>query len=192
MNLIKTFPEVELFFSSDKFSQAELLSFISAIEEKYTDTKLRKSVSTLISLKILQYQISEEDEPRDENISEKSTKLNYKQEKESRLHNLLQTLSHNSIENIAITLKWSSSRLLRLLEQKAILKSPENLLDNAEFKLVREMLDSRLKGIERIERMKHPKRMIKKEKPKSLGKQIDVYSKIQAIGMGKLIYIRKK
>jgi hypothetical protein len=43
-----------------------------------------------------------------------------------------------------------------------------------------------------MERIKHPKQLIKRDKQKSLGKQISVYSKIEAIGIGKVIYIRKK
>lgn len=192
MSLLNIFPEVELFFKSEKFSQIELLSFIKEIEEKYKDEKLRKSASTLINLKILQYQISHEETPNNLNIVQKAKKLTSKQEKENNFHPLLYTLKHNSIENIATNLQWSISRIVRLLEQKGISKKPENLLDNIEFKIVSEMFNSRLWGIERAEKMKNPKQMIKRDKPKSLGKQIDVYSRIEAIGMGKVIYIRKK
>lgn len=192
MSLLNTFPEVELFFKSDKFSQEELLSFIKEVEEKYKDEQLRKSVSTLISLKILQFQISHEEIPKKQNIVEKAKKLNLKPEKEDKFHPLLSALKHNSIENIATNLKWNVSRILRLIELKGISKSAENLLDSNEFKLVSEMFNSRLWGIERIERTKQPKQIIKRDKQKSIGKQISVYSKIEAIGMGKVIYIRKK
>lgn len=192
MSLLNTFPEVELFFKSDKFSQEELLSFIKEVEEKYIDKQLRKSVSTLISLKILQFQLSYEEIPKKRNIVEKAKKLNLKSEKDDKLHPLLTVLKHNSIENIAMNLQWSVSRILRLLELKGISKSADNLLENDEFKIVSEMFNSRLLGIERIEKTKNPKQMIKRDKPKSIGKQIDVYSKIEAIGMGKVIYIRKK
>ncbi|RZK11442.1 MAG: hypothetical protein EOO46_06775 [Flavobacterium sp.] len=192
MSLVNTFPEVQLFFKSDKFSQEELLSFIKEIEGKYKDAQLRKSVSTLISLKILQFQISHEEMPRKKNIIDKATKLTLEPEKEKKLHPLLSSLRHNSIENISINLQWSFSRISNLLKQKGISKSAENLLDSNEFKLVSEMFNSRLWGIERMERTKNPRQMIKKDKPKSLGNQISVYSKIEAIGMGKVIYIRKK
>jgi hypothetical protein len=192
MSLLNTFPEVELFFKSDRFSQEELLSFIKEIEVKYIDKQLRKSVSTLINLKILQFQISYEEIPKKRNIVEKAKKLNLKSEKNDKFHPLLNILKNNSIENIATNLQWSVSRLLRLLELKGISKSAENLLENNEFKIVSEMFNSRLLGIERIESTKNPKQMIKRDKPKSIGKQIDVYSKIEAIGMGKVIYIRKK
>ena len=192
MSLLNTFPEVELFFKSEKFSQTELLSFIKEIDEKYKDERLRKSASTLISLKILQYQISHEETPRKQNIIGKAKKLAFKSEKDNNLHPLLNALKHNSIENIATNLQWSASRILRLLEQKGIAKKAENLLDDTEFKLVSEMFNSRLLGIERAEKMKNPRQMIKRDKQKSLGKQIDVYTKIEAIGMGKVIYIRKK
>lgn len=192
MSLLNTFPEVELFFKSDKFSQEELLSFIKEVEEKYKEKQLRKSASTLISLKILQFKISYEEIPKKRNIVEKSKKLNLKSEKDDKFHPLLTELKHNSIENIATNLQWSVSRILRLLELKGISKSAENLLDSNEFKIVTEMFNSRLWGIERMERTKNPRQMIKRDKPKSIGKQIDVYSKIEAIGMGKVIYIRKK
>jgi hypothetical protein len=192
MSLLKTFPEVDLFFSSDKFSQVELLAFIKEVEKKYTDEKLRASIATLISLKILQFQISHEEEPKSNNIVAKQKSVRLKHKDKNEFHPLLQALMHNSVENIATNLQWSSSRLIRLLEQKKIFKKPQSLLNATEFKVVSEMLNSRLKGIERNERIKNPRAMIKKDKPKSLGKQIDVYSKIQAIGMGKVIYIRKK
>lgn len=191
MSLLNTFPEVELFFKSDKFSQEELLSFIEEVEGRYNDQQLRKSISTLISLKILQFKISHEGVSYKQNIVEKAKKLNLKQEKNNRFHPLLTALKHNTIENIATNLQWTVSKILRLLELKGIHKSAENLLDINEFKLVSEMFSSRLFGIERMERSKNPKQMIKKDKPKSIGNQIGVYGKIEAFGMGKVIYIRK-
>jgi hypothetical protein len=192
MSLIKTFPEVELFFSSDKFSHVELLSFIEEVEKKYTDKKLRASIASLISLKILQYQIYHEEESKNNNSLAKQINIHLKHNDKNEIHPYLHVLKHNSIENIAINLHWSSSRLIRLLEQKGIFKKPQSLLDDTEFKQVSEMLNTRLKGIDRIEKTKKPKAMIKKDKPKSLGHQIQVYTKIKAIGIGKVIYIRKK
>jgi hypothetical protein len=190
MNLLKTFPEVELFFKSDKFSHDELLSFIQEVEKKYTEKKLRKSVSTLISLKILQFEISDNNELTQNRIAEESNQVIVKTEKS--YHSLIDALKHKSIENIAINLQWTSSQILRLLEQRGILKSLDSLLDENEFKLVSEMFYSRIMGIRRNEKSKFPKKMIKKDRQKSLNKQTDVYSKIEAVGLGKVIYIRKK
>lgn len=193
MSLIKTFPEVETFFKSDKFSQLELLSFLKEIENKYKDEQLRKSISTLISLKILQYETFPDETSTNLNIVEKAKKLKFTEEKQNRFHPLLNQLKLNSIENIAINLNWSLSRTLRLLEQKGILKDVEKMLDEKEFALVNEMFNSRLWGIERIEKTKNPRKtIVHRNKEKSLSKQNDVYSRIAAIGMGKVIYIRKQ
>ncbi|OYU78878.1 MAG: hypothetical protein CFE23_16585 [Flavobacterium sp. BFFFF1] len=188
MSLLKTFPEVELFFESDKFSQEELLSFIQEIEKKYTDERLRRSAHTLIRLKILQFEIAGTKTPSKNNIvnGETATK------KEKGVHSLIQGLRHKSIENIALKLQWTSSQILILLKQKGISKNLESLLDENEFKIVAEMFYSRIMGIRRNEKNKIPKKMIKKDKPKSLDKKNDVYSKIESIGLGKVIYIRKK
>lgn len=193
MNLIKTFPEVELFFKNDKFTQEELLVFIREIENRYTNNQLRKSVSTLISLKILQYEIFPKKTPTKSNIVNKAEKLNLLPKGNNKFHPLLNRLKSNSIESMAINLDWSLSRTLRLLEQKGILKNGESILDKKEFALVRDMFNARLWGLQRIEKNKNPgKRVIQTHKEKSINNQNDVYSKIQAIGLGKVIYIRKK
>ncbi|MFH6936368.1 hypothetical protein [Flavobacterium sp. FlaQc-30] len=189
MSLIKAFPEVEIFFERNKFSQIELLAFLKEIENKYKDEQLRKSLSSLISLKILQYETF----PINLNIVEKAKKLKFIEEKQNRFHPLLNQLKINSIENMAINLNWSLSRTLRLLKQKGISKDAEKMLDEKEFALVEEMFNSRLWGIERIEKTKNPvKTIVHRKKEKSLSKQNDVYSRIEAIGLGKVIYIRKQ
>lgn len=193
MSLIKTFPEVEIFFESDKFSQVELLAFLKEIENKYKDEQLRKSLSSLISLKILQYETFPEETSINLNIVEKAKKLKFIEEKQNRFHPLLNQLKINSIENMAINLNWSLSRTLRLLEQKGISKDAKKMLDEKEFALAKEMFNSRLWGIERIEKTKNPeKTIVHRKKEKSLSKQNDVYSRIEAIGLGKVIYIRKQ
>lgn len=191
MSLIKAFPEVELFFENDEFSQEELICFIKDVEKKYSDKEIRKSLSTLIKLKILQYEISEEKELRGRNIVAKTKEIGAVLNQENRFQPLLQSLKYNSIENIALNIQWPTKRLIRLLEQKGISKCEQDLLNEHEFSQIKEMLNNRLYGLDRMDKMQNPV-IIKKYESKYQSNQIDVYSKIETMGLGKIIYIRKK
>lgn len=106
---------------------------------------------------------------------------------------LLKHLRTCSITNISINLDWRLSRLKTLLAQKGIEKNENEKLTNEEFFIVKEMFQARLNALERIEKEKHPTKIINnKNKEKSLSPRKDVYSKIEAVGLGKVIYIRKK
>lgn len=199
MNLLKTFPEIELFFNIDKFTQEELLLFLIEIEKKYEDEQLRKAVSTLISLKILQYETFPVDNSEKINIVARTKKINYKPVEVDDFHPLTNELKLYSIENIANSLEWPLSRTLRLLEQNGITKKGEDLLDPDEFIIIKDMLNNRLLGLERIHKIENPiKKINNKLNNKLKNRSIDnknnndVYSRIQAIGLGKVIYIRKK
>jgi hypothetical protein len=191
MSLLSSFPEVEIFFKNDRFSQEELLSFIKNIENKYSDKQSRKAVSTLIQLKILEYTICDKEENDNKNAVEKyiSISLNQSHDQESLL--LAQALKNFSIENIAKNVEWQTSRLIRLLEQKDIVKLPNELLTEKEFELIKEMLHRRLLSLKRLNKKENQITIIRTPQ-KSHAKQIDVYDKIKKIGIGKIIYIRKK
>lgn len=152
MNLLKTFPEVELFFKNDTFSQEELLSFIQEVEKKYSDKKLRKSLSTLLSLKILQFQISHENVQKTQPRIERPRRIQQKVEKVNPFHSLIPTLRSSSVEDISKALEWSISKIIRLLQQNKISKSSEQHLEDSEFDKVREMFNSRLQGIDRMKK----------------------------------------
>jgi hypothetical protein len=192
MSLINTFPEVELFFKKDKFSEEELMLFIKELDEKYNDLQLRKSVSALISLKILQFQILQEKTSNNTLTKVRINNIDSKAKKKVKLHPNLITLKDKTIENIASILKMNVSQILKVLKRNGVIKTSKNILDINEFNIVSEIFNSRLMGLERIEKSNNPKKTIKRDKPKSLGKQISVYNKIEAIGIGKIIYIRKK
>lgn len=192
MSLINTFPEVELFFKKDKFSEEELMLFIKELDEKYNDLQLRKSVSALISLKILQFQILQEKISNNTLTKVRINNIDSKAKKKVKLHPNLITLKDKTIENIASVLKMNVSQILKVLKRNGVIKTSKNILDINEFSIVSEIFNSRLMGLERIEKSNNPKKTIKRDKPKSLGKQISVYNKIEAIGIGKIIYIRKK
>jgi hypothetical protein len=192
MSLINTFPEVELFFKKDKFSEEELMLFIKELDEKYIDLQLRKSVSALISLKILQFQILQE-KTSNKTLTKVRTSVNdSKARTKVKLHPNLITLKDKTIGNIASVLKMNVTQILKVLKSNGVIKSSKNFLDINEFNIVSEIFNSRLMGLERIEKSNNPKKTIKGHKPKSMGKQISVYNKIEAIGIGKVIYIRKK
>lgn len=194
MSLIKCFPEVETFFENDSFTQEDLLLFVEEIENKYIESDERESVSALIKLKILQFELSDNTSlpPKNKSIKHKKIKVLYNDNSNNdKIHISLQSLKHNSIENIALNIHWPTSRLINILKQKEIFKSPQDLLDEVEFSSVINMFNSRLKSLDRAY-INQKKIVIKKSPKKSLSKQLEVYNKIESIGLGKLIYIRKK
>ena len=166
--------------------------FIKELDEKYNELQLRKSVSALISLKILQFQILQEKISNNTLTKVRINNIDSKAKKKVKLHPNLITLKDKTIENIASVLKMNVSQILKVLKRNGVIKTSKNILDINEFSIVSEIFNSRLMGLERIEKSNNPKKTIKRDKPKSLGKQISVYNKIEAIGIGKIIYIRKK
>ncbi len=194
MSLLKCFPEVEIFFENDSFTQEDLLSFVEEIENKYVERDERESVSTLIKLKILQFELSDNTTipKKNKSIKHKKIKVLYTDNiNNDIIHISLQSLKLNSIENIALNIQWPTSRLINILKQKGIFKSPQDLLNEVEFSLVSNMFNSRLKSLDRAY-INQKKIVVKKSPQKSLSKQLGVYNKIESIGLGKLIYIRKK
>lgn len=192
MSLIKNFPEVDFFFKNDSFSQNELLQFLKEIEEKYKENDLRKSVATLINLKMLQYETFSEKSFPSLNAVEKVEEFDLKPKKGSRLHPQLQKLKSYSLENIAKNLNWSFSKISRLLEQHGIFKSESEMLNKDEFEIVREMFSARLYGLQRINKSNKIKKRVSANKGGTANNSNDVYTKIRAIGLGKVIYIRKQ
>ena len=131
MNLLKAFPEIELFFQNESFSQEELLSFISELERQYSEKDIRKSASALIRLKLLQYDIAEKDNKQ--NIVARTKKIDFKSKRENKIHPMLSSLRKKSIEEIAYNIQWSTARLLRLIKQQGISKQRHNLLNDDEL-----------------------------------------------------------
>ena len=195
MNLLKTFPEIEIFFSNNKFTQEELAIFVTEIDKRYQDKQLRKSISTLIKLKLIQYETFPEENNAKINIVTVSKKSNYKTKIVEKTHSLSNDLKFRTVESISTLLEWNITQTLRLLEQKGIIKSEQGFLNDLEFKLVKEMFDARLLGLERIHKSNQViQRINNKSKNKSINNKNnnDVYQKIASIGLGKVIYIRKQ
>ena len=193
MNLIKSFPEVEIFFNQTKFTDEQLLKFVTDIESTYQDPKLRTCISSLIKLKLLQFHLQELDQTspkrniriQKNNAKKHTTKISF--------HRDLEELRHLSIENTALKLKWSLNKLITLSKQKNIEQKSSLVLNNKNFEIVRDMYNTRLIALDRLNQEMNPVKIINnKNKQKSLYKGIDVYNKIEAIGLGKVIYIRKK
>lgn len=195
MNLLSTFPEIEVFFQNEKFTENELSNFLSEIEKKYEDKELRKSASTLIKLKLIQFDTFSENKTEKKNIVQVVKKSNQNKQIVDKTHFLTEELKFKSIESIANTLEWSLSLILKLLEQKGICKKQDEILEEKEFKIVKDMFDARLLGLERIHKSNQPiNRINNKPKNKSINNKNnnDVYNRIESIGLGKVIYIRKK
>jgi hypothetical protein len=127
-----------------------------------------------------------------QNFGKASKKKKKEPKKTNIFHPQLESLRDNSIENIAINIQWPISRFLRILAQRGIMKNSSNMLDSDEFEVVKEMLNSRLLGIDQIERINAPDQFIRKSPVRYDAKKIGVYDKIETLGLGKLIYIRKR
>jgi len=193
MSLIKSFPEVEAFFIQSRFTDEQLLKFVTDIEAKYRDAELRNSISSLIKLKLLQFELQALDQTAHKrDIAIQKIKAKKHQEK-IEFHGDLEELRYLSIENIAVKLKWSLNKLTTLLKQKNIDQQSSSTLNDKSFETVKDMCNARLIALDRLNKVKNPVKIINnKNKQKSLYKGIDVYNKIEALGLGKVIYIRKK
>lgn len=194
MSLLKTFPEIDIFFSSKRFTDSDLNSFLKSIDEKYTDKGLRKSALTLIKLEMLKYDINKDELDLGEFEKNKIQKNNIVLENSTNNFNKVDKLKNLKIEIIAEKLNWSFQYLQRILAQKNIVKVMCDNFNKEEFALIKEMLNSRLIAIKRIKRKKEQEDELQ-SKTKSFSKPLvysnDVYGKIARFGLGKVIYIRK-
>jgi hypothetical protein len=194
MSLLKTFPEIDIFFSSKRFTDSDLNSFLKSIDEKYTDKGLRKSALTLIKLEMLKYDINKDELVLAEFEKSKIQKNKIVSEKSTNNFNKVDKLANLKIEFIAENLNWSFQYLQRLLAQKNIVKVMGDNLNKEEFALIKEMLNSRLIAIKRNKRKQEQEKEALNNS-KSISKPLvytdDVYGKIAWFGLGKVIYIRR-
>lgn len=193
MSLLNTFPEIDKFFKRNQFSHTELSDFLNNIETTYKDVNLRKAAVSLINLEILKFDIQKEIVNLHPLKKEKSsTKITITKPDYTSDLSKLQVLT---IEQIAKNLDWRIQKLQILLKQKKIEKTNVELLTKSEFLEVKEMFLARLTAVKRIEKkveFENKGRIKNKKNNKSLSKSDDVYSQIFKIGLGKVIYIRKK
>lgn len=191
MNLLKSFPEIDRFFAGSKFIDADLNVFLLEIDKNYADKDLRKAALNLINLELAKFQIVKDHidlKPLSKEIRLKENKIQSKQPDE------IQELKKLTIEMIAEKLRWRVERLLTVLSQNGLNRTGEQSLRGNEFNDVKEMLISRLKALQRMdkkEQLEQRKTIKGKKIKKSLNARNDVYSKIEEIGLGKVIYIRK-
>jgi hypothetical protein len=194
MSLLKTFPEIDIFFSNKHFTDADLADFLQIIDEKYTDKELRKSALSLIKLELLKYDIKKDVKNLEVSKKVKTQQNNIVSVDSSKNLNKVNKLKDLKIDLIAENLNWSFLYLQRILAQKNIIKVMGDNLNKEEFALIKEMLDSRLSAIKRIKRKEEQEDELQ-SKTKSFSKPLvysnDVYGKIARYGLGKVIYIRK-
>jgi hypothetical protein len=193
MSLLNTFPEIDKFFKQNQFDNTELSDFLSIIERTYQNVDLRKAALNLINLEILKYDIQKEKiNLRPTKKVKVSTKITITKPDYTGDLCKLKTLT---IERIAESLDWTTQKLQILLKQKKIEKNNTEMLTAPDFLKVKEMFLARLTAVKRIEKKKVLENTLhvkNKKSNKSLSKVDDVYSQIYKIGLGKVIYIRKK
>lgn len=193
MSLLNTFPEIDKFFKQYQFSDTELSDFLINIETTYQNVDLRKAALSLINLEILKYDIQKETVNLRPLKKEKvSTKITITKPDNT---SDLSKLTDLTMEQIAEKLDWRLQKLQMLLKQNKIEKMDVEILTTSEFLKVKEMFLVRLTAVKRIEKkeeFENKGRIKNKKSNKSLSKGNDVYSQIFKIGLGKVIYIRKK
>lgn len=185
MNLLKNFPEIDLFFRESQFDDEQLSNLFQMITEKYQDNSTRKSAISLIKLELLKYKI-EDSIPKTISIKKK-VDFNFDDE--------YLNLKKKNILEMSIALNWTLKIVLNLLKKNGLEKQKDDFLSIDEFRLIKEDVFQRFKQVKRIEKLeKISKRPI--GKMNYYGKSISnggVYDKISENGgIGKLIYIRKK
>ncbi len=191
MSLIKTFPEIDYFFRSNKFSEDELNIFLKQIEKNYSSKELRKAALNLINLELAKFQIVKDQvvlEPLKRPGKRVQPKIVPKPDD-------LQELKQLTVQMIADKLRWRVERVQTFLLQNGLTKAAEEILNPIEFNYVKEMFISRLKALQRIDKkneMEMRGRVKNKKTEKSLDPGDNVYFRISQIGLGKVIYIRKK
>jgi len=192
MSLFKTFPEIDKFFVSNKFTETELDMFIQEIDKKYNDKDLRKAALSFINLELAKFQVVKDH--IDLNILKARKHNNNPQLNRP---NEIQTLKNSSIKMIAEKLDLPLRKVANLLKMDSKLgldQISNQILTSDEFNDAKEMILSRLKAIRRKEKQQKREnegRVKSKKNRNSSNQRNDVYSKIEEIGLGKVIYIRK-
>lgn len=192
MNLLKAFPEIDLFFKKNQFNNLELENFILEIKNKYSDKLVLNSALNLIRLELLKYTFTDKknlSNTKENPISHKNLKIN-KEETD-----IINYLNKNSIDSISKTLKWKPEYLMSILKHSDLSKLKNEILEKKEFSRLENKLIARLKGLIRVEKeeikLLSPRQ--KKHPKPSIYRSIEVYNKIkQNNGTGKIIYIRQK
>lgn len=185
MNLIKNFPEIDLFFKTNSFDDTSLDQLYVLIKEKYTDKKELKAAQTLIKLELLKFSFNH----TKENTTYRPQKVN------SSIIVEFKELKNLTIKSISDIIEWRSNFIIRLLENQGVSKKENEFLTSDEFNKISEPLYNRFKLTKRHKKTDEfsKKPIIKKhDYEKSIGSS-GVYDRIASSGgIGKIIYIRKK
>ncbi len=181
MSLINDFPEIKLFFETDKIDSNDLSKFIEFIVTKYENRALQKSALSLIKLEILKFEIELDENPNDSNLIQIKTTTHS------------DYLKHD-IETISNKFEVSSSLLIELFRQRGVSKTKLDYITKKEYLLLEDFFKSKVAALKRSskqeQRISQP---LRKKVIKSIYRGIPVYNKIsQNNGIGKLIYIRKR
>lgn len=186
MKLLNSFPEIDVFFNTNSFSQQELINFKNVLKLNNSKEFYRNAVS-YINLKLLQFKLCEElNEP------EKKSKPNTEKVSDS-ISNTEKVAVPLVICDLAKYLEVTDNFLLTILKQNGVEKEKDDRLEINEYALIKGFIFSRVKGLKRKNKQEKEifKPIIKKSKKPSRGKTKPVYDKLATYGLGKIIYIRK-
>lgn len=183
--MIRRFPEIEQFFDQYSFTDIELEEFQKQLRRKYQDRMVYEKALELISLKMLYFEAKAQ-EIGNTHVpnSKKATKT----------QNIPQHTKFDTIQDLADYLKVKPEFITRLYIQKSVSLPEKGLMPKEGVEPIQDYVDNRIQRLSRIKKLNRIKnrsaiRIAKKRRKKSAS--TGTYAKIQAYGLGKLIYIRK-
>lgn len=186
MSLLHSFPEIDLFFKQERFSQESLNELLYRINGTYSDKSVLKSAKSLIELEILKYDLLK-DYDLNNGLKARETFGKSKFDNFSRI-----------IKVLSISLEVRPKFILELLKQHRVNKSEDEILSEEEFSQLKPYIKSRVKALGRkkhqtvnLKKLKNPFKK-KNECDDSPSSSSSVFDEIAKYGLGRIIYIRSK
>ena len=209
--MINNFPEIKAFFKSSRFLKEDLDNFICETNSKYSDKEVKKQANSLINLQLLKFEILSKDDNllhenfdclnlNEENKYDKQfvgrIQNDFKNEQKTKkayISNAVFQFENKKLSEVAKALMVKKSTLISLIERKGFLIDGNGVISKDIIKVMRNWMNNKLNIQYRQEKKNRTDKIkVVKTKGKSKSKYDSVYSKLEEIHLGKLIYIRSK
>lgn len=201
--MLRSFPEIDSFFSQEYFTQSQLDAFVITLEKAYTDPEVLKKAKELIDLKKLYYQLAPQEKQNEKSNADTildSDRLKKRNKDLSRFRPYgkgeeeIHVLYWKTVKQIAAILEVKVSFLISLYKQKGLDIPTDLILDKPQVRILEDYFINRIKRLRAIKKQKS----LEKAPPVHISKRkestttIKAYDELKTHGMSKLIYIRKK
>ena len=198
--MIKYFPEVELFFNREAFTQEELDLFIESINFLYQDKNINKKVHSIINLRKLKFHLQLNEgtkqinnlksvKPSQNSVKHPSNKSETVKENEDQwIRNKMTQLKSSTIKQCAEVLNLRPSLIVRMLARKGYKFDVDDYIDSSAFSTFIDYAVSRTKMLYRQKRKNEELSSGYKVHRKSNSSNAPgVYGRISTYGPGKII-----